>query len=677
MSAEEKAEKKGYKKSGLNAARKYNLQEWTSIHSVLNGEARRLAVDWWTQLDILLSEDFRYYHNHKHVAHMLQGLENFDLCPGEDALCRTSVKLATFFHDAIYDANATDNEERSKDLFLEYWESVGRYLGISWCGGVQVVESKKAKANMGEVIAGWIMRTKKHHSEGEALPTSTSERVFLDLDLAILHSPLLEYLEYANNVRREYKCYNDLAFAKGRQQFLRKIANHDGMLYFYSKNANERDTVARVNVEKEANMLYRIQYIVDQGGWKTIRNFHMYEQVLFRMNIGLGLKLSLPVMDPLDFRILFSRAWRMTEKTHPFLDKRIVQHNGVCRFEGRTIEEAVGNLPETHSAVEFVGLQGNVAIGGEEIDRDDRLAWLCAQPMDRMAMATEEDDDYVSPTVRAVMHGQAWFYMIFNHSCCDGPGAFSVAQTLAKCLEKVFPVNPPEEGPAAELQDAREEKDLPSFLPDIHSRIPKNLTGRMNELPLDVPANTVVKPVPKHVETIMDEKPRTDMNAVAEEVDFPHVRAERITLTESATAALLDKLAREKGTVQACMSVCNALNVILDKDFKEEGRSTWNVGCAVNANMRQFVHPPMHPEVCVPGSALLWWHQRIERKADIHKTIHESSGCIKEAIGDDQGLKWWSAFDNGMHAWKYRHVQWFQRVVIVFPVPLKAHLLFN
>ncbi len=75
-------------------------------------EARWLPL--WDKLERLYSERGRYYHNLKHIAKTLALLDRFS---GGSA--SALLRLAAFYHDAIYDVKATDNEERSAVMAKE------------------------------------------------------------------------------------------------------------------------------------------------------------------------------------------------------------------------------------------------------------------------------------------------------------------------------------------------------------------------------------------------------------------------------------------------------------------------------------------------------------------------------------------------------------------------------
>lgn len=165
----------------------------------------------------------RHYHGERHLHDGLARLDGL-----RPTLRRPNeVELAWWFHDAIQEPGAPDNEERSAE-----WAS--RALG-------------EAKADAGAVarIAAAIRAT--HHAGAPATP---DEAALLDLDLAILGAAPDEYDAYAAGVRAEYAMLPDEVWAHGRGAFL------DGMvakerLYFTDAFHEALDATARQNLRRE------------------------------------------------------------------------------------------------------------------------------------------------------------------------------------------------------------------------------------------------------------------------------------------------------------------------------------------------------------------------------------------------------------------------------------------
>lgn len=118
----------------------------------------------------------RHYHTLEHIANMLDALEG--ICPAAG----TVLSLAAWFHDAVYDSRARDNEERSAELA----RSVLPGLGVSAAVVAEVVRL--------------ILLTKCH----QVAATDGPGCALIDADLAILGATSDEYDRYAAAIRREY-----------------------------------------------------------------------------------------------------------------------------------------------------------------------------------------------------------------------------------------------------------------------------------------------------------------------------------------------------------------------------------------------------------------------------------------------------------------------------------------
>jgi predicted metal-dependent HD superfamily phosphohydrolase len=63
------------------------------------------------------SEPHRFYHTLEHLAEMFKVAGKL----ADAAVDVAALQLAIWFHDAVYDPRATDNEERSAALASECW----------------------------------------------------------------------------------------------------------------------------------------------------------------------------------------------------------------------------------------------------------------------------------------------------------------------------------------------------------------------------------------------------------------------------------------------------------------------------------------------------------------------------------------------------------------------------
>lgn len=117
-----------------------------------------------------------YYHTHQHIVECLNLFHQIK----DQLYDPIAVELAIWFHDVIYDPQASDNEEQSAKIMLNH------------CVGIL----KKAELAK---IARWIIATKKH------LPTKVHDlKYLLDIDLAILGALPQRFTEYEKQIQQEY-----------------------------------------------------------------------------------------------------------------------------------------------------------------------------------------------------------------------------------------------------------------------------------------------------------------------------------------------------------------------------------------------------------------------------------------------------------------------------------------
>lgn len=131
----------------------------------------------FAELEAAYSEPGRHYHSTTHVAECLThfaAVRTHARAPAE-------IELALWFHDAIYDARASDNEERSAE-----WAVAA--LGNAGCPGASV-----------HAVASMILATKSH------APASDDEALLVDIDLGILGAAPEGFERYDAQIRLEYE----------------------------------------------------------------------------------------------------------------------------------------------------------------------------------------------------------------------------------------------------------------------------------------------------------------------------------------------------------------------------------------------------------------------------------------------------------------------------------------
>lgn len=170
----------------------------------------------------------RAYHNLQHVAEVLEqaAAAAGQLKPEE----WSQLALAIWFHDAIYDTHATDNEAVSARLAVEWLAR----LGVP-AGDQRVVEE--------------LILATQHHT-----PHSRLEKIIVDADLAILGSPPASYQRYASAIRAEYSWVVEEAYRHGRSAVLQRFLDRP-VIYHLPYFGAAYEAAARRNLQTELTSL--------------------------------------------------------------------------------------------------------------------------------------------------------------------------------------------------------------------------------------------------------------------------------------------------------------------------------------------------------------------------------------------------------------------------------------
>lgn len=193
----------------------------------------------WDQLGLPSSRTMfadltaRYCETHR-AYHTLQHLrECFDhLAAARDLAERpVEIELALWFHDAIYDPQRNDNEERSAELAVELMD----HAGADQCLKDRVQQ---------------LVLTTKH----TAIPPDLDARLLVDIDLAILGAAPTRFDEYEQQVRQEYTWVPEAEFRKGRSRILLQFLKRP-RLYLTDWFAERFEQSARDNLQRSLSQL--------------------------------------------------------------------------------------------------------------------------------------------------------------------------------------------------------------------------------------------------------------------------------------------------------------------------------------------------------------------------------------------------------------------------------------
>ncbi len=200
-------------------------KHWTKLmHKLGNPKGNEKILE-----DLLLryGEPHRAYHT---LTHILRMLEEFDLVR-DKVKNPVAVEIALWFHDAVYDPKAKDNEEQSAKLAR---------LAIGKLG----LDSK-----LDATVVRLILAT-KHTS----VPIEHDSRFLVDLDLSILGKSEEEFDEYEHGIRKEYEWVSETDFKTGRTKILQSFLERPSIYsteFFETRNEN----TARINLARSIEKL--------------------------------------------------------------------------------------------------------------------------------------------------------------------------------------------------------------------------------------------------------------------------------------------------------------------------------------------------------------------------------------------------------------------------------------
>jgi predicted metal-dependent HD superfamily phosphohydrolase len=186
-------------------------------------------ADAYPPFDLLVaaySAPDRYYHNLEHVAEVFRVAGRLVTITDDTG----PLHLAVWFHDAVYDSRAKDNESRSADLAVDLLGPIG------------------VPASALERVARLVRATA--HRPDDPPPGDRDTTILLDADLAILGASEERYRRYAADIRKEYAWVPDAEYRKGRAAVLGWFLARP-RIYWNDLTFQEGEARARANVRAE------------------------------------------------------------------------------------------------------------------------------------------------------------------------------------------------------------------------------------------------------------------------------------------------------------------------------------------------------------------------------------------------------------------------------------------
>jgi predicted metal-dependent HD superfamily phosphohydrolase len=170
----------------------------------------------------------RHYHDVSHLRTVLDRVDLLDLYARDADV----VRVAAWFHDAVYDPDRAGNETASALL----------------------AETVLDRMDVEEDVVAEVSRLVRLTADHAVAPDDRDGHVLCDADLAVLGGAQDEYVSYAASVRLEYAHVSDESFAVGRSEVLQAILDRP-RIYRTPTARDMWETRARANLSQEIEFL--------------------------------------------------------------------------------------------------------------------------------------------------------------------------------------------------------------------------------------------------------------------------------------------------------------------------------------------------------------------------------------------------------------------------------------
>lgn len=174
---------------------------WKSL-----GQEFGIASNYWASILYDLATRYREPHRAYHTLDHIEALVQTASMSPVPRMCKNykAVLLALYFHDAVYDTQAHDNEEKSAEL----------------------LESKILMEGENEEFVAECKRLvlmTKHN----AIPTDIDAQIVVDIDLSILGAKPSVFDKYEVDIRLEYTWVPEEQFRTVRKSILEGFLNRE------------------------------------------------------------------------------------------------------------------------------------------------------------------------------------------------------------------------------------------------------------------------------------------------------------------------------------------------------------------------------------------------------------------------------------------------------------------
>lgn len=200
-------------------------KSWIQLWQKLQASKVPTAV--FDKLVALYSAPERFYHNLLHISDCLQVFE----LAKSSSTHPDEVRVAIWFHDAIYNTKGSGNEPKS----AEWASSVIEQAGLGKDVAMRVSQLILATCHTGEVAG-------------------IDEQIMVDVDLTILGRSEMIFWKYEDNIRREYAWVPEKIFKQKRAEILRGFLKRK-YIYHLDVYRSQYEQMAHKNIREAIRRL--------------------------------------------------------------------------------------------------------------------------------------------------------------------------------------------------------------------------------------------------------------------------------------------------------------------------------------------------------------------------------------------------------------------------------------
>jgi phosphopantetheine adenylyltransferase/predicted metal-dependent HD superfamily phosphohydrolase len=223
----------------------YLNELWKKLTQDILKCSSQVSLNWFSLIRDYYMQSWRSYHTLNHIYYYLSGAEKLHMKGKIKSY--VNVMLAIWFHDIINTPSRADNEERSVQIFLNFYEDIKIYLA----------REKTFSLIQPDKISYFIMQTKSHFEDINY--DEEDLNYFLDLDLASFGQQDLEkYLKGSENIKFEFSHHlEESEWNFGRSEFLKSVLKKK-FIFRTEEFRKMNEELARRNIQAEIEIyLYK------------------------------------------------------------------------------------------------------------------------------------------------------------------------------------------------------------------------------------------------------------------------------------------------------------------------------------------------------------------------------------------------------------------------------------